>query len=152
MRVRQRLWRLAAYAPLSAWGFAAAMPIAYGGWTLRHASIVDLDLVQQQTSTATATVLDLRRQLEALQERQSGEDRSELASEHLLELLLRYRCGLSRGFELNRTDGRAALVFNGSSMESLCALRVVWQFPGGVQRLRRDAAGAADFAWEGTQQ
>lgn len=152
MRIRQWLWRLAAYAPLAVWALSLLAPIAYGIWTLRHATIVDLAALQERSAAVTASVLDLRRQLESLQARQSGKNRSEVASEVLVELLLRYQCGLSQGFQLSSSGSRAALVFNGSSMETLCALRVAGQFPGGVHRLRRDAQGNANFSWEGTQQ
>ena len=150
--MRQWLWRLGAYAPLLVWALSLVLPFAYGIWTLRHATSVDLEPLQQQTVLATASVLELRRQLESLQARQSGEDRSEVASESFLELLLRHRCGLSKGFEFSVTGVRTTLVFNGNSLESLCALRIVRQFPGGVQRLRRGSTGHASFSWAGTQQ
>ncbi len=150
--MRQWLWRLGSYVPLSVWALSLVLPVAYSIWTLRHATSVDLEPLQQQTALATASVVELRRQLESLHARQSGEDRTEVASESLLELLLRHRCGLSKGFEFNLAGVRATLVFNGSSLESLCALRMVWQFPGGVQQLRRDSTGHASFSWEGTQQ
>ena len=152
MRVRQWLWRLAAHAPLGVWALCFMAPIAFGAWTLRHANIVDLEPLQAQSARLTESVLELRQQLESLQERQSAKIRSETASQRFLELLLRHHCGISRGFETTNVGGRAGLVFNGSSMEALCALRVAGQFPGGVQLLRRDAQGNANFSWDGIQQ
>lgn len=150
--MRQWVWRLAAYAPLGVWVLAFLAPIAYGVWTVRQAYIVDIEPLKVQSARVTASLLDLRKQLESLEARQSGKNRSEGASEQFLELLLRHHCGVSRGFEMSSAGGRAKLVFNGSSIEALCALRVAGQFPGGVQLLRRDAQGNANFSWDGTQQ
>lgn len=150
--MRQWLWRLSAYAPLGVWVLSFLAPIAFGLWTLRHAQIVDIEPLQERTARVTESVLDLQQQLESLQERQSGKNRSQGASERFLELLLRYECGVSSGFEMSSAGGRSELIFNGGSIEALCALRVVGQFPGGVQLLRRDSQGNANFAWDGTQQ
>lgn len=151
MTARQWLWRLASRAPLAAWGLSLALPIAAGGWELlRGPGTVSMQTVQQQIESSTTAVIALREQLDQVQG--SGADNifSDQDPEQVLKLLLQHDCGLRQEIELSQTDEGNLLVLHGDSLEALCALRVVRQFSGGVQRLRRVADGTVNLTWEGT--
>ena len=148
MTVRQWLWRVSAGAPLPVWMLSFALPLVFAGWSLQEGGGSSLDELRRQREDVTSAMVALRQELDTLEQYAEG-DASDAAVPGRLALLLHHRCGLQRGFELKSDDGRTTLMLTADSLASLCALRVIRRYQGGLRHLLRQEDGTVSFTWEG---
>ena len=149
---RQWLWRLAALAPVVVWAVCLVAPLGYAAIVVNQSVRVDTQGMQAQVDRLEEEVRRMLGQLSSLRSRQIGGGASGgRASGDMLELALRYDCGIYKDFRIEAVHEKLVLSFNGKSLAALCVLRVVKEFPGGVQQMTRAADDKVMFIWEGSQ-
>ena len=149
---RQWLWRLAAQAPVVVWAVCLLAPVGYGAIAVNQSVRVDTQGMRAQVERLEGEVRGMLGQLRSLRSRQGGGGGSGgRASEEMLELSLRYECGIYKDFHIAAAQEKLVLTFNGKSLAALCVLRAIGEFPGGVQQMARAADDKVMFIWEGAQ-
>ena len=152
MTAQQWYWQIAAHVPLPAWGLSVILLLGSVGWVLQGGEDRNLERVRQQILQANAAIADLTGELEGFQESHASEAFANQDTESTLNLVLRHRCGLVRGFRFSHVDGVLALGFNGELLEALCVLRALRKIPGGLSQFRRQDGNKVELSWQGTRQ
>ena len=147
--MRRFLWRISVRAPRLVWLAAVLGPLAYGVFLFERTADVSVGALEQNVEQSTDQVRSLQQQLEGLQQRQAAAGANRVASGDVIRRLMRYRCGLSHGYQIVEENNRLRVTFSGAALAGLCVLRSLQGFPGGIYSLQVNAGERVHFTWEG---